>query len=95
MTTTILIWRQPLETTAVGRLHVVAKLSSQLQVLLAWIGRVRHNQVLIATTTGAPVGKSLHDLTGSGHTEEHRGSYSTKSAFFKSRQLQVAYRFQY
>lgn len=82
-------------TTAVGRLHMVAKLSSQLQVFLAWIGRVRHNQVLIATTTGAPVGKSLHDLTGSGHTEEHRGSYSTKSAFSSPAKIVVTYRFQY
>lgn len=79
MTTAILIGGQLLET-AVGRLHMVAKLSSQLQVFLAWIGRVRHDQVLIATTAGAPMGKSLHDLAGSGHTEEHGGSYSTKSA---------------
>lgn len=74
MATTIFIWRQLLEM-AVGRLHMVAKLSSKLQVFLAWIGRVRHDQILIAATIGAPVGKGLHYLTGNRHTEENGGSY--------------------
>jgi hypothetical protein len=85
--TTVLIWSHFLET-AVGRLHMVAKLSSQLQLFLAWIGRVRHDQVLVATASGAPMGKSLHDLPGSRHTEEHGGSYATKSAPFQDQHKQ-------
>lgn len=95
MTTAILIWRQFLEM-AVGRLHMVAKLSSQLQVFLARIGRVRHDQVLIATTIGAPVGKGLHHLAGSRHAEEDGGSYPAKvNIFSRLARTRVTHRFQY